>query len=87
MEISANTSHSQLNTQQSAERTREDNKVDLEANQTNTEVVPEDRSTSAEPIQQASASDNIQNQNNEQAPQEAVPSAEESIGGQINVRA
>ena len=89
MEISANTSHAQLNTQQNVERNRESDRAELETNQANTTVEAEDRATTAEPVQETAASEQTQNQNNEQVTRETneAPSPEETLGGQIDIRA
>ncbi len=89
MEISANISHAQLNTQQSVERTRDDNRDELEINQANAPVEEADRATTAEPVQETTASEQTQNQNNEQVSRERneAPTPEETLGSQIDIRA
>ena len=89
MEISANTSQAQLSTQQNIDRNRDDNRVELETNQSNAPVEAEDRATSAEPVQETTASETTQNQNNEQVTRERnqAPAPEETLGNQIDIRA
>jgi hypothetical protein len=87
MEISANTSHSQLSSQQNAERVRDESKSQLQSNQVNTQVEAQDKATSAAPVEETSASAQTENRNNEQVTRQAAPSTDETIGGQLDIRA
>ena len=87
MEISANTSHTQFSSQQNADKAREETKVQLESNQANTQVEAQDQATSAAPVEESSASEQVENRNNEQVTRQSAPSTDETIGGQLDIRA
>ena len=89
MPISPITPQVPLNAPQTADRRREDNNVELEVDQANAPVPTEDIDTTAEPVQETTASEPTQNQTNEQVTRERdeAPTPEETLGSQIDIRA
>ena len=89
MPISPVTSNAQLNAPQPADRLRDDRNAELEVEQADTPVATEDIDTTAEPVQETTASETTQNQNNDQVTRarDEAPNPEETLGSQIDIRA
>lgn len=89
MPISPISPNVQLNAPQPADRLRDDKNAELEVEQADTPVATEDINTTAEPVQETTASETTQNQNNEQVTRgrDEAPTPEETLGSQIDTRA
>ena len=89
MEISASASHSQLSTQQNNDKIRDESKAQLQTTQSSESIGTNDNPATVESVEELSASEQSENRNNEQVTRttDSAPSPDETIGGQLDIRA